>query len=86
MSFSLELFLTAHQLDQYYQSFINAGATDHDLPHLLALNDQELNEMIHAVQMLPFHSIKFKKALREQRAPESSVRILIPMIISYGTD
>ncbi|KAI8343861.1 hypothetical protein BC941DRAFT_464100 [Chlamydoabsidia padenii] len=73
----LELFLTTYQLEEYYPSFLNAGATDYALPDLLTMNEQELNEIIRAVQMLPFHSIKFKKALREHRdsIPQESTRV-----------
>lgn len=52
-------------MQQYYSAIMNAGATDEDLSQLLAFDDQELNEFISVLDMLPFHSIKFKKCLRE---------------------
>jgi hypothetical protein len=65
MDKSLQSFLNSLQLQQYHETFIKAGATDQDLPQLIQFNDQELAEFLSALDMLPFHSIKFKKAIRE---------------------
>ncbi|KAI8089388.1 uncharacterized protein BX664DRAFT_332893 [Halteromyces radiatus] len=64
---SLSDFLSSYNLQQYYPAFLEIGATDQDLPHILQLNEQELSEILPVIQMLPFHSIKFKKAIREHR-------------------
>ncbi|KAI9316760.1 hypothetical protein BX666DRAFT_2027583 [Dichotomocladium elegans] len=64
-------FLRHIQLDQYHHDFCTAGATDNDLPQLVAFDDAELNDIISAVHMLPFHAIKFKKALRDLRVRPS---------------
>ncbi|KAL0083342.1 hypothetical protein F4703DRAFT_1707871, partial [Phycomyces blakesleeanus] len=58
-------FLKTHKLDQYFDNFEKAGATDGDLDQLLQFNDGELNEFLSAVGVLPFHAIKLKKCLRE---------------------
>ncbi|ORZ18161.1 hypothetical protein BCR42DRAFT_413274 [Absidia repens] len=96
MTLSLESFLSTHQLDHYYTSFLEAGATDHDLSHLVQLNDQELSEFLLAMDMLPFHAIKLKKALREFRAsyrspPQSTAHVddssvLVPLIDETEND
>ncbi|CAO3599320.1 unnamed protein product [Absidia cylindrospora] len=93
MTLSLEPFLSTHQLDHYYTSFLEAGATDHDLSHLVQLNDQELSEFLLAMDMLPFHAIKLKKALREFRAsyrspPQSTTHVdeLVPPIDDTEND
>lgn len=65
MNETLESFLNSLQLQQYHDMFIKAGATDQDLPQLIQFNDQELTEFLSALDMLPFHCIKFKKAVRE---------------------
>ncbi|KAL0078073.1 hypothetical protein J3Q64DRAFT_1293524 [Phycomyces blakesleeanus] len=62
---SLNFFLKTHKLDQYFDNFEKAGATDGDLDQLLQFNDGELNEFLSAVGVLPFHAIKLKKCLRE---------------------
>ncbi|KAI7877252.1 hypothetical protein K492DRAFT_219112 [Lichtheimia hyalospora FSU 10163] len=76
---SLHAFLCDQDLGQYYDSFIRAGATDRDVPQLLHLNDNELNEFLSAVRMLPFHAVVLKKGIRVLRSkinneqqPESS--------------
>ncbi|KAI9021439.1 hypothetical protein CLU79DRAFT_703062 [Phycomyces nitens] len=65
---SLNLFLKAHALHQYLDSFEKAGATDGDLDQLLQFNDGELGEFLRAIDMLPFHAIKLKRCLRELKA------------------
>lgn len=65
---SLHAFLCEQDLGQYYDSFIRAGATDRDVPQLLHLNDNELNEFLSAVRMLPFHAVVLKKGLRVLRS------------------
>ncbi|KAI9249174.1 hypothetical protein BDA99DRAFT_524234 [Phascolomyces articulosus] len=71
MQSSLHAFLLNHNLDQYYEAFVKSGATDQDLLQLLHFNDEELNDILHAVNMLPFHAIKFKRALRELKVQTS---------------
>ncbi|OBZ91247.1 hypothetical protein A0J61_00698 [Choanephora cucurbitarum] len=61
---TLQAFLSSIQLDQYYEAFLKAGVTDQDLSLLVQLNDQELAEFLSAVDMLPFHSIKLKRAMK----------------------
>lgn len=68
---SLKSFLDSIALEQYHEAFINAGATDQDLPQLVAFNEQELCEFLSALDMLPFHSIKFRKSLRELKLGSS---------------
>ncbi|KAI8393695.1 uncharacterized protein BYT42DRAFT_609466 [Radiomyces spectabilis] len=67
---SLWQFLHTHNISQYYNVFIQAGATDDDLNQLLHFNDQELDEFLQAINVLPFHCIKLKCALRELRLRE----------------
>lgn len=62
---SLHSFLSSIQLQDYYNAFLKAGASEQDLPLLIQFTDNELVEFISALNMLPFHVIKFKKALRE---------------------
>lgn len=69
---SLHAFLCDQDLGQYYDSFIRAGATDRDVPQLLHLNDNELNEFLSAVRMLPFHAVVLKKGLRVLRSNQNS--------------
>ncbi|KAI8144449.1 hypothetical protein BJV82DRAFT_607377 [Fennellomyces sp. T-0311] len=71
MHSSLHTFLANHNLEQYHDAFVKAGATDQDLLQLLHFNDEELNEFLQAVNMLPFHAIKFKRGLRELRVQSS---------------
>lgn len=69
-STTLAAFLEKLNLTQYQDGFVRAGiATDNedDLQQLIQFNDDELNEFLNAVNMLPFHSSKFKKSLRELR-------------------
>ncbi|KAI9468085.1 MAG: hypothetical protein EXX96DRAFT_591865 [Benjaminiella poitrasii] len=61
----LRSFLKSIDLEQYHKAFIEAGATDRDLPQLMQFNDEELNEFLSALNMLPFHTIRFKKAIKE---------------------
>ncbi|KAI7851270.1 hypothetical protein BDC45DRAFT_516153 [Circinella umbellata] len=67
MQYSLHAFLSNYNLEQYYEAFVKSGATDQDLLQLLNFNDEELNDVLQAVNMLPFHAIKFKRGLRELR-------------------
>jgi hypothetical protein len=62
---TIKTFLESIQLQQYYEAFLNAGATDNDLEQLVAFNEKELTEFLYVLDMLPFHSIKLKKGLRE---------------------
>ncbi|GAN01059.1 hypothetical protein MAM1_0004d00490 [Mucor ambiguus] len=62
---TLKGFLETLQLERYHQAFIDAGATDQDLDQIVQFTEQELSEFLAALNMLPFHSIKFKKAVRE---------------------
>lgn len=62
---SLYNFLFSIQLQNYYDAFIKAGALDQDLSLLIQFTDNELSEFISALNMLPFHAIKFKKAIRD---------------------
>ncbi|CAO3679598.1 unnamed protein product [Rhizopus microsporus] len=64
---TIKEFLKSNQLDQYHDAFIKTGASEQDLELVIQLNEQELSEFISALGMLPFHSIKFKKSLRELR-------------------
>ncbi|CAO3614546.1 unnamed protein product [Cunninghamella blakesleeana] len=64
---SLKGLLDSQNLQVYYQPLLDVGVIDNDLPFLIHLNDNELNELLQAVKMLPFHSIKMKKAIREIR-------------------
>lgn len=69
-STTLAVFLEDLNLTQYQDGFVRAGiATDNedDLQQLIQFNDEELSEFLNAVNMLPFHSSKFKKSLRELR-------------------
>ncbi|KAJ8660295.1 hypothetical protein O0I10_003752 [Lichtheimia ornata] len=69
-STTLAVFLEDLNLTQYQDGFVRAGiATDNedDLQQLIQFNDDELSEFLNAVNMLPFHSSKFKKSLRELR-------------------
>ncbi|KAI7873141.1 uncharacterized protein EV154DRAFT_579504 [Mucor mucedo] len=66
---TLSAFLSSIALEQYHAAFLEAGATDEDLSQLVAFNDTELSEFLSALDMLPFHSIKFKKCLRELKPP-----------------
>lgn len=70
---TIKEFLKSNQLDQYHDAFIKTGATEQDLELVIQLNEQELSEFISALGMLPFHSIKFKKSLRELRNKLSPV-------------
>ncbi|KAL9540266.1 hypothetical protein MBANPS3_009776 [Mucor bainieri] len=65
---TLGAFLETLQLERYHQAFIDAGATDQDLGQIVQFTEQELSEFLAALNMLPFHSIKFKKAVRELNA------------------
>ncbi|KAG2218357.1 hypothetical protein INT45_012499 [Circinella minor] len=67
MQYSLHDFLSNNNLEHYYEAFVKSGATDQDLLQLLNFNDEELNDVLQAVNMLPFHAIKFKRGLRELR-------------------
>ncbi|KAI9314079.1 hypothetical protein BX666DRAFT_2029615 [Dichotomocladium elegans] len=59
-------FLAHQQLSQYYELFLNAGANNADaLSHLVEFNDNELNDILSAVCMRPFHIIIFKRALKQ---------------------
>ncbi|KAI8328410.1 hypothetical protein BD560DRAFT_379331 [Blakeslea trispora] len=69
---SLQSFLNSLQLDQYYEAFLKAGVTDQDLSLLIQLDDQELVEILSAVQMLPFHSIKLKRAIKSAKTEPTS--------------
>jgi hypothetical protein len=91
MNNSLSSFLESLQLQQYHETFIKAGATDQDLPQLIQFNEQELTEFLSAVNMLPFHSIKFKKAIRElkvfleqQKETNSSIEITATSINKHA--
>ncbi|KAI9493710.1 hypothetical protein BDB00DRAFT_787811 [Zychaea mexicana] len=68
---SLHTFLSNHNLERYHEAFVKTGATDQDLLQLLHFNDEELSEFLQAVDMLPFHAIKFKRGLRELRVQAS---------------
>ena len=67
MQYSLHAFLLNHNLEQYYEPFVKSGATDQDLLQMLNFNDEDLNDVLQAVDMLPFHAIKFRRGLRELR-------------------
>lgn len=70
MSFeNLYSFLCSLQLELYHEIFINAGVTDHDWHQFVQFTDEELEEFVSAVNMLPFHAIKFKKAIRKLHMP-----------------
>lgn len=81
---TLKSFLETLQLERYHQAFIDAGATDQDLGQIVQFTEQELAEFLAALNMLPFHSIRFKKAVRELKTshqiqePPTSVA-LVPM-------
>lgn len=62
---TIRSFLESNQLQQYHSAIMNAGATDQDLSQLVEFDDQELTEFISVLDMLPFHSIKLKKCLRD---------------------
>ena len=62
---TLKSFLESIQLQQYHEAFLKAGATEQDLPQLVAFSEQELNEFLTVLHLLPFHSIKLKKKLKE---------------------
>lgn len=69
---SLNSFLCSLQLGQYHETFINTGVTDQDWHQLAQFTDQELEEFVSAANMLPFHSIKFKKAIKGlQKEPDN---------------
>lgn len=68
---TLSSFLSSIALEQYHDTFLNAGATDQDLAQLVTFNDKELAEFMSALDMLPFHSIKFKKCLRQLNVDSS---------------
>ncbi|KAI8642536.1 hypothetical protein BD408DRAFT_416396 [Parasitella parasitica] len=70
---TLKSFLLTLQLEKYHQAFIEAGATDEDLDQILQFTDQELSEFLKALNMLPFHSIKFKKAVRQLNSSQQSL-------------
>lgn len=82
---SLSAFLSSIGLEQYHAAFIKAGATDQDLAQLVAFNQTELAEFLSALDMLPFHSIKFKKCLRALQPPSSSVTqdIVSPLLFFF---
>jgi hypothetical protein len=69
---SLKSFLDSISLRQYHEQFLNAGATDQDLPQLVQFNEQELTEFLSSLDMLPFHLIKLKKSLRELKQSHSN--------------
>jgi hypothetical protein len=64
---TLKEFLSLHKLEQYHEPFIKAGATEQDLPQFLDFNEQELDEFLTQIDILPFHLVKLKKALRETK-------------------
>ncbi|KAI8883641.1 hypothetical protein K501DRAFT_272510 [Backusella circina FSU 941] len=67
-------FLSLHKLEQYHEAFINAGATEQDLPQFLEFNEHELDEFLTQMDILPFHLVKLKKALREMKmSPEEDI-------------
>lgn len=68
MQTTLKTFLESIQLEQYHEAFLNAGATDQDLPQFIGFNEQEVTEFLSVLDMLPFHAIKFKKRLRELKS------------------
>ncbi|KAI8087962.1 uncharacterized protein B0P05DRAFT_530896 [Gilbertella persicaria] len=74
---TLHTFLSSIQLEQYYDAFVKAGATDQDLPLLVQFNDQELVEFLSAIDMLPFHSIKFKRALRDLKTSPPQPKVSV---------
>ncbi|KAI7899239.1 uncharacterized protein BX663DRAFT_521912 [Cokeromyces recurvatus] len=69
MSLKLDLnaFLNSIGLEQYYEAFIKAGATNQALSQLIQFNDEELNELLSAIDMLPFHVIQLKRAIKEYK-------------------
>ncbi|GAA5817737.1 hypothetical protein MFLAVUS_011288 [Mucor flavus] len=91
---TLKAFLDSIQLQQYHTAFLKAGATDQDLQQFIEFTDQELNELLAVLDMLPFHTIKFKKSLRELKntqdvIPETDLVNALPstrqFIISHAT-
>lgn len=83
---TIKSFLNGIGLEQYHEQFLNAGATDQDLPQLVQFNDQELQEFLSALDMLPFHSIKIKRSLRElKNAHEVLVESRQPILPTSST-
>lgn len=70
---TLKAFLDSIQLQQYHPAFLKAGATDQDLQQFIEFTDQELNELLVVLDMLPFHTIKFKKSLRELKCTQDVI-------------
>lgn len=82
---TLKDFLEALQLERYHQAFIDAGATDQDLGQIVQFTDQELSEFLAALNMLPFHSIKFKKAVRELNASSHQIQEPSTAVVALAT-
>lgn len=83
---TLKSFLESLQLEQYHQAFIDAGATDQDLGQIVQFTEQELSEFLAALNMLPFHSIKFKKAVRELNSSHQLQERLTTVTMTTAND
>ncbi|KAL7333083.1 hypothetical protein PS15p_202035 [Mucor circinelloides] len=83
---TLKSFLESLQLEQYHQAFIDAGATDQDLGQIVQFTEQELSEFLAALNMLPFHSIKFKKAVRELNSSHQLQERLTTVAMTTAND
>lgn len=79
---SLRELLRKEELESYYDSFIQAGARENDLPQLLSFNDQELGELLAAVRMLPFHAVRLKRALRTLRESSENT-VSVPDLVNF---
>ena|SRR5581483_11250998 len=64
---TLTTFLSQLNLFQYHGSLINLGVEENNIEQLLGLDEAELKEVTDLISMKPFHSIVFKKGVRELR-------------------
>src|ERR1051325_3244709 len=64
---TLTSFLGQLNLSQYHSPFVDAGVGENDVEQLLDFDETSLKEVTDAIPMKIFHSIVFKKGIRELR-------------------
>src|SRR4051794_23870753 len=62
---TLTSFLIQLNLSQYHDLFIDAGVGENDIEQLLKFDEANLKEITSAISMKLFHSIVFKKGIKE---------------------
>ncbi|RIA80825.1 hypothetical protein C1645_744974 [Glomus cerebriforme] len=75
---TLTSFLNQLDISQYHNLFIDAGIREDDIEKLIYFDETELKDVLSSIPMKSFHSIIFKKGIRELRQTFSSNPPMLP--------